>query len=128
MTPARFPADGVLLGRNAKVAVELIYDTADPWAVTFAVGPRLWLFARDLLASGCNEPTGEGDVQVRPDTGGHADRVVIALSSPDGAAEVAVPRGTVEAFLDTAEALVPTGHEHIDWATEWARLAGGTAA
>jgi hypothetical protein len=41
---------------------------------------------------------------------------------------VAVPRGHVESFLDTAEALVPAGHEYIDWPTEWARLAGGTAA
>ncbi|MEV6644552.1 SsgA family sporulation/cell division regulator [Amycolatopsis sp. NPDC051371] len=128
MTTATHPATGVLLGPNAKLALELVYDTTDPWAVTLTAAGREWLFARDLLASGCNEPTGDGDVQVRPDTGGDLSRVVIALSSPTGEAEVAVPRGDVESFLDTAEALVPAGREYIDWAIEWARLAGPTAA
>jgi hypothetical protein len=127
-TTVTHPATGVLLGPNVKLALELVYDSADPWAVRLMVAGREWLFARDLLASGCYEPTGDGDVQVRPDTGGDLSRLVIALSSPDGAAEVAVPRGDVEAFLDIAEALVPAGYESIDWATEWAHLAGGSAA
>lgn len=127
MTTATHPATGVLRGPNVKLALELVYDTTDPWAVTLTVAGREWLFARDLLASGCYEPAGDGDVVVRPDTGGDLSRVVIALSSPTGAAEVAVPRGDVEAFLDTAEALVPAGHEYIDWTIEWARLAGPAA-
>src|SRR5947207_13706945 len=89
MTTVRFPTTAVLLGPNAKLPVELIYDSTDPWAVTLAAGPQQWLFARDLLASGCHEPAGDGDVQVRPDTGGVASHIVIALSSPNGAAEVA---------------------------------------
>lgn len=128
MTTLRFPALGMLLGPNAKLALELGYDPDDPWAVTLTAGGQVWLFARDLLASGCNEPAGDGDVRVRPDTGGVFGHIVIALSSPDGAAEVAVPRGTVESFLDSAEALVPAGDEHIDWESEWARLSGDTAA
>ncbi|WP_326944524.1 SsgA family sporulation/cell division regulator [Amycolatopsis sp. NBC_01307] len=123
-----FPETGVLLGSNTKLGLELGYDIADPWAVTLTAAGQVWLFARDLLASGCNEPTGDGDVQVRPDTGGVFARVVIALSSPDGAAEIAVPRGTVESFLAAADAVVPAGHEDIDWPTELARLSGGTAA
>ncbi|MEV6878638.1 SsgA family sporulation/cell division regulator [Amycolatopsis sp. NPDC051128] len=121
-------ADGVLLGASRKVAVELTYDDADPWAITAYVAGQRWIFARDLLATGCNEPAGEGDVQIRPDTGGIPDHLVLALSSPDGAAEIAIPRGTVESLLDTAEALVPTGDEHIDWAVEWGHLADGPAA
>ncbi|MEU4517393.1 SsgA family sporulation/cell division regulator [Amycolatopsis sp. NPDC024027] len=130
MTPTTVthPAIGVLLGPNVKLALELVYDSADPWAVRLLVAGREWLFARGLLASGCNEPAGDGDVQVRPDTGGDLSRVVVALSSPTGAAEVAVPRGDVESFLDTAEALVPAGHEYLDWAIEWGRLAGPAAA
>ncbi|MEU0794721.1 SsgA family sporulation/cell division regulator [Amycolatopsis sp. NPDC005961] len=128
MTTATHPATGVLLGPNVKLALELVYDTADPWAVRFTVAGRTWLFARDLLASGCNEPTGDGDVEVRPDTGGDVSRMVITLSSPTGLAEVAVPRGDVESFLDTADSLVPAGHEYIDWAIEWARLTGPAAA
>ncbi len=127
METVTHPAVGVLLGPNVKLALELVYDVADPWAVRLIVAGREWLFARDLLASGCNEPAGDGDVQVRPDTGGDVSRVVVALSSPTGAAEVAVPRGDVESFLDTAEELVPAGHEYLDWATEWARLAGPAA-
>jgi hypothetical protein len=127
-TTVTHPAIGVLLGPNVKLALELVYDSADPWAVRLLVAGREWLFARDLLASGCNEPAGDGDVQVRPDTGGDLSRLVVALSSPTGAAEVAVPRGDVESFLDTAEELVPAGREHLDWAIEWARLAGPAAA
>ena len=128
MTMVTHPATGILLGCNAKVAVELVYDDTDPWAVTAVLAGKRWLFARDLLATGCNEPAGDGDVQIRPDTGGIPDHLVLALRSPDGAAEIAIPRGTVESLLDTAEALVPTGHEHLDWDTEWSRLADGPTA
>jgi hypothetical protein len=123
-----YPATALRARTGAHVPIELGYDTDDPWAITFAAGPQIWLFARDLLASGCTEPAGDGDVHIRPDTGGEFGHIVIALSSPDGTAELAVPRGTVEKLLDAAEALVPAGYEHIDWATEWARLAGGAAA
>ncbi|MFE5506684.1 SsgA family sporulation/cell division regulator [Amycolatopsis japonica] len=122
-----FPATAVLNGQH-RVPVFLTYDVADPWAVTLAVGARLWLFARDLLASGVYEPSGDGDVQVRPDTGGAFDAVLVTLSSPSGTAELALPRGTVEALLDAADALVPAGREQIDWDTEWSRLTEGPAA
>lgn len=121
-------ATAVLLGTNVDVAIELGYDTDDPWAVTFTAAGQRWIFARDLLASGCTEPVGDGDVRIRPDTGGDFAHVVIALRSPTGAAELAVPRATVEKLLDAAEALVPAGYESIDWAAEWARLAGPAAA
>lgn len=122
-----YPATGVLNGR-AQVPVGLVYDSADPWAITLLIAGQEWLFARDLLATGLYEPAGDGDVTVRPDTGGIFGHVVVTLSSPTGTADLALPRGTVESLLDAAEALVPPGCERIDWATEWARLAGGTAA
>ncbi len=116
----------VLNGRT-RVPVELIYTAADPWAITLAVGSRLWLFARELLAAGLYEPVGDGDVQVRPDTGGVSGHVVVALSSPSGTADLALPRGTVESLLDATEALVPPGTERLDWDTEMARLTGDDA-
>lgn len=122
-----YPATAVLNGAY-RVPVFLGYDVADPWAVTLAVGARQWLFARELLADGCIEPAGHGDVVIRPDTGGTFDAVVVTLSSPSGTAELALPRGTVEALLDAADAIVPAGHEQIDWDREWSRLADGPAA
>ncbi|RSM58960.1 SsgA family sporulation/cell division regulator [Amycolatopsis sp. WAC 01376] len=127
MTELIYPATAVLNGQH-RVPVSLVYDPSDPWAVTFAVGERLWLFARDLLASGVYEPSGHGDVQIRPDTGGAFDAVLVTLSSPSGTAELALPRGTVEALLDAADAVVPAGCEEIDWDTEWSRLTEGPAA
>ncbi|MEV7092304.1 SsgA family sporulation/cell division regulator [Amycolatopsis sp. NPDC051045] len=122
-----YPADAVVNGRGPAPVV-LVYDTGDPWAVTLLVAGQAWLFARELLATGLYEPAGDGDVMVRPDTGGHFDHVLLTLSAPTGTADVALPRGTVESLLDAAEALVPPGCERIDWSAEWARLAGGNAA
>jgi hypothetical protein len=122
-----YPATAVLNGLH-RLPVFLIYDPSDPWAVALSVDGRDWLFARDLLAAGVNEPSGDGDVQVRPDTGGAFDAVIVSLSSPSGTAELALPRGTVEALLDAADALVPAGCERIDWDHEWSRLTEGPAA
>ena len=122
-----YPATALLNG-SSKVPAVLVYDPADPWAVTLAVAGHAWLFARELLATGLYEPAGHGDVQVSPDTGGVFGHIVLTLSSPTGTAALALPRGTVEKLLEAAEALIPPGHERIDWAAEWPRLAGGTAA
>jgi hypothetical protein len=122
-----YPATARLNG-SGKVEVTLVYDPADPWAVTLLVAGHAWLFARDVLAAGLYEPAGEGDVQISPDTGGVFGRIVLTLSSPTGTAALALPRGTAEKLLEAAEALVPPGRERIDWAAEWPRLAGGTAA
>ncbi|WP_103338764.1 SsgA family sporulation/cell division regulator [Amycolatopsis sp. CA-126428] len=122
-----YPADAVVNG-HGPVPVALVYDPGDPWAVTLLVAGRVWLFARELLATGLSEPAGDGDVVVRPDTGGSFGHVLLTLTTPAGSADVALPRGTVESLLDAAEALIPPGCERIDWPAEWARLAGGTAA
>ena len=73
------------------VQAELRYDSGDPFAVRgdFCLDEQVvrWVFARSLLRTGLYEPTGSGDVRVRPwlDTDGGAV-VHIELSSPDGAA------------------------------------------
>ncbi|MET8847999.1 SsgA family sporulation/cell division regulator [Amycolatopsis sp. NPDC004625] len=106
---------------------DLHYDPADPYAVTLVTGFTRWVFARELLAGGLIEPTGDGDVHIRPDTGGDPALIVIRLSSPDGEAELLIPRGAAERATDEFDAAVPAGTEHIDWETEFGRLAGEDA-
>jgi hypothetical protein len=122
-----YPATALVNG-SGKAAVTLVYDSGDPWAVTLLVAGHAWLFARDVLAAGLYEPAGAGDVHIRPDIGGVLGHILVTLSSPTGTAALALPRGTVEKLLEAAEALVPPGCERIDWAAEWPRLVGGTAA
>ena len=70
------------------------------------------MFARDLLAEGLYEPTGDGDVHVWPclDARGRAV-TIIELSSPDGEALMQARSDEVCEFLARTEALVPTGSE-----------------
>src|SRR5215207_1726468 len=89
------PGDAML-----PVPAHLTYDTCDPYAVraTFLAGEDSveWVFARDLLAAGMEQPTGDGDVRVWP-TG--PDIVLIALASPDGRAVLAARSSEVGGFV-----------------------------
>ncbi len=109
-------------------SADLDFYPADPWAVVLVTCFRRWVFARELLAGGLLEPTGEGDVHISPDTGGDPDLILIRLSSPSGEAELRMPRGAAERALDEFEAVVPAGTETIDWESEFARLAGQEGA
>ena len=107
-------------GRSAVLA-ELRYDVEDPFAVRgdFALDEQVvsWVFARSLLRGGLYEPTGDGDVRVRPwvDSDGRSV-ILIELSSPDGSAILSAPAEGVAAFVRRTEGLVPSGCEsaHID--------------
>ena len=70
------------------------------------------MFARDLLAAGLYEPTGDGDVHVWPclDARGRAV-TIIELSSPDGEALMQARSDEVCEFLSRTEAIVPRGTE-----------------
>ena len=100
---------------------EFGYSAVDPYAVTLrfpvAGGDVVWTFGRDLLASGLDEPSGDGDVHVWPclDARGRAV-VVIELCSPDGELLAQARLRDVQAFLMSAGAIVPVGHEspHLD--------------
>lgn len=101
--------------------VTLRYDSQEPYAVqaVFRTGPSgvTWVFARDTLASGVDEPTGEGDVRVWPASEPlPGDRVYIALSSPDGQALLEAPAAVLREFLRRTWDLVPAGTEsgHLD--------------
>lgn len=72
------------------------YDPADPYAVqaTFHTEAEpqtvTWTFARELLATGLDQPAGLGDVQVWPSPWAtpYGDLIILALCSPDGQAEI----------------------------------------
>jgi len=117
------------LGCTSPVQAELRYDAADPFAIRgdFCLGGHIvrWVFARTLLRAGLYEPSGAGDVRVRPwidDDGG--DAVLIELSSPDGSATMRGDASELEAFLLRTEVLVPPGCEsaHLNLDDELARL------
>jgi len=107
------------------VPMTLIYDQHDPFAFTISVRERRWVFARELLAGGLIEPTGDGDVHISPQIG-DPTTVLLFLSAPSGEAVLRIPRDPLERAVDEAEALVPLGAEAIDWDWEmW--LLGGAA-
>ncbi|MFF4319794.1 SsgA family sporulation/cell division regulator [Streptomyces sp. NPDC001568] len=99
------------------VPVTLCYDRADPFAVRMAF-PALatlegvevsWTFARELLSSGIRQPSGTGDVRVRPYDG---DRTTIEFHAAEGVAIVLMVTGELQRFLDRAAVVVPLGLEH----------------
>lgn len=97
----------------------LSYDQNDPFAVSLRLvhGRQdvRWTFARDLLAGGLYEPTGEGDVHVWPCLSRDGSSVVmIELSSPDGELLVEASSRQVSAFIDEVEQVVPAGTEQVD--------------
>lgn len=103
-------------GAMTTVQADLQYDSADPYAVRgdFVLHDQVvrWVFARSLLRSGLYEPSGEGDVRVRPwlDDDGRAV-LVVELCSPDGSATMQAPASHVATFLRRTETLVPLGSE-----------------
>lgn len=102
------------------LTVALRYGTDDPFAVTAAfAGDGLtieWVFARDLLIGGLEQPTGEGDVHVWPSWGSGRDLVLLSLTSPDGHAVLEADAADLRGFLQRTLDLVPAGQEsaHLD--------------
>jgi hypothetical protein len=98
------------------VSVDLRYDTGDPYAVraVFRVAPDqqiAWVFARELLAQGLTEASGDGDVRIWPTRQDGSDLVCIVLRSPDGEALLAAQSAELVEFLDASFALCPRGRE-----------------
>jgi hypothetical protein len=112
-----------------EVPALLCYDPADPFAVRIAFGEPgeqggdesdegiAWLVSRELLQSGLERPTGDGDVRVWP-AHATADVLFLHLRAPSGEALFELSRATVAGFLRQTEALVPMGSEsallHLD--------------
>ncbi len=129
-------------GRRDEIAVEVVVEgdpsrggrltvlrlawrADDPFAVNLVLTaqpdhPALprgrWVVLRDFLRYGLEEPTGDGDVRIRPDAAD--DCVRLELVRGPRLASVSLPRETVRAFLDDTERLVPTGEERSDEALD----------
>jgi hypothetical protein len=103
-------------GETLPLEAEFKYSPLDPFAVTaiFITGPHEveWTFGRDLLARGLYEPTGEGDVHVRPclSEDGHAV-IMLELSSHEGQALLQIEASAVTAFVEKMSRLVHPGAE-----------------
>lgn len=103
------------------LSADLRFDAADPLAVRLHFPPEasldgtdvIWTFGRELLDDGLREPTGEGDVHVRPclsDLGS----TVVELRSPEGVAVLEIPSGELRSFLGRTYASAPAHGAHPD--------------
>lgn len=121
----------VLKGSSLPLPAELLYGTADPYAVRLSLGsstgpPVTWVFARELLDEGTRRPVGPGAVLVVPRYCHPPRSVRVVLSDDIGAALVELPAAEVAAFLRQTFALVPAGTEsdHLDLDGALAELIG----
>ena len=110
--------DGRLAGRGLTTLITFRWQPEDPLAVSLTITaepdhPSLprgeWVILRDFLRYGLEEPTGDGEVRMRPDD--QLDRIWFELARPGRAASVSVARDIVRDFLDRTEEIVPTGEE-----------------
>ena len=110
--------DGGSTGRGRMTVLTMLWRPEDPLAVELLLiaqpdHPALprgrWVVLRDFLRYGLDEPTGDGDVRIRPDP--QRDRVGLELARPGRAACVSVPRATAAEFLERTERAVPSGSE-----------------
>ena len=115
----------------AKLAGELCYDSADPFAVRFCVqtpgqpgGTVTWLFARDLLLAGTKGPAGYGDVRLAPVAGMRVRDHYLRVDLDNGRAVAAVclPLLSVAEFLVASYSIVPSGQESVAFDGICARL------
>jgi hypothetical protein len=113
--------DGSSSGRGRLTVLRLSWEAGDPLAVSLTLTaqpdhPALprghWVVLRDFLRYGLEEPTGDGEVRIRPDE--ERDRVWFELARRGRAACVSVPREVARAFLDRTDALVARGDEVPD--------------
>ena len=94
------------------IVFEMSYDPADPCTVSLAFSDDVvWHLSRDLVDDGTRRRTGDGDVCVSPNG---SRRVVIGLTSPEGAVLLEVDREPLVAFLGRTFEAVPRGLERVD--------------
>ncbi|MGB9378821.1 MAG: SsgA family sporulation/cell division regulator [Mycobacteriales bacterium] len=114
-------SDRHLSGHGRTTRLRLNWWTGDPLAVRLALTaipdhPSLprgnWVVLRDFLRYGTEEPTGDGQVRIRPDIS--PDRIRLDLLGEWGGYWLTIPREALIGFLDATEARVPTGSERSD--------------
>ncbi|MFC9257593.1 SsgA family sporulation/cell division regulator [Amycolatopsis thailandensis] len=121
-TDAIHQSQFVLLNNSSTpVLSRLSFHAGEPFAVTVSFRTERgrwveWTFARELLATGLTDPSGLGDVRVRPDLSEDEDMLTLEIESPDGYASFELEREDVETFLESTYELVPFGSEseHFD--------------
>ncbi|CAM5329597.1 MULTISPECIES: SsgA family sporulation/cell division regulator [Streptomyces] len=101
-----------------RIPVELFFDSADPYAVSFTFdlpgdAPVTWAFSRELLLDGLSKPSGEGDVRIGPASSEHLSDVFIGLQVGDERALFRAGAPPLVAFLDRTDRLVPIGEEEV---------------
>lgn len=105
-------------GPGRLTVLRLSWRADDPLAVELtlvaqpdhpALARGRWVVLRDFVRYGLEEPTGDGEVRIRPDD--VRDRVWFELARPGRAACVSVPRAVARDFLDRTERQVSTGAE-----------------
>lgn len=110
--------DGRLTGHGRETVLRLWWGPADPLTVHLELTARpdhpslpqgAWVILRDFLRYGLEEPTGDGQVRIRPDE--QLDRVWLELQRPGRAACVSVSRPIVLEFLRRTDELVQHGEE-----------------
>jgi hypothetical protein len=120
----------LILGNDRLVPVPatLSYSVAEPYAVSAVFqtteGKVHWVFARELLAQGLLDSTGEGDVVIWPAASRERDAICLSLASPTGSALLEAPGGEVSSFLEQSYEVVPSGSEtdYLDIDREIMRL------
>jgi hypothetical protein len=119
------------------LTVELIYDPADPFAVSLGFLPGRyaihWEIACDLLISGIEGGAGDGDVRIATFSLLNGDVTIVTLNPSEGTcADFTFITDDLIKFLLVAEELVPLGGEsrivqaELD-SDEWTRPSPGTA-
>jgi hypothetical protein len=111
--------------RGKRTVLRLGWRVADPLAVGLELTstpdhpalPRgTWVVLRDFLRYGLEEPTGDGEVRISPET--DEGSVSIRLARDGRPAWVKVPTETVRTFLDETEAILPSGEESSEEALD----------
>ena len=117
--------DGGCTGPNRTTMLRLTWTRRDPLAVLLLLSaepdhPALprgrWMVLRDFLRYGCDHPTGDGLVRIKPDR--PRDKVVLELVDGSRSSFVSVPTAVVRRFLDETEAICPSGEERHDTAID----------
>ena len=116
---------GAATARNRRTTLQMHWRKSDPFAVSLLLTaqpdhPALprgrWMVLRDFLRYGMEEPTGDGDVRIRPDPD-HRN-VHLELIRGGRPCTIAIPCDTMRAFLDATDDIIPAGEERTDEALD----------
>jgi hypothetical protein len=112
--------DSGMSGHGHLTVLALFWSREDPLAVRLTLSaqpdhPALprgeWAVLRECLRYGTEEPTGDGDVRIRPQGDG---RILLELLGEAKPYTVHVSAVVLHDFLDETEAVVATGAEADD--------------